>query len=352
MSWQLVTGRNLGLSWWRIDYSCARTLTLSFLQYDRATGAVHLYDISHVAAWREQPGRGNAAPCHMILSPGVVAPSESCIVFLNEGRHAVVSANHNLSFWDLSTRARQWNFNWGKRISSMVIVSEEIVVIGSSRGLLAFVNYKKLERASFSLTPTPTVVKEWLSHRGLETPNKDAMGIRDLVVDCVGPGGQLVRLCWVTFCGWQLSVTVDLADKGCESARIHHATALIKCKNASGAPVQPPRRSWSVPVDNKMQVTSSETAMFWENVPSVTQILPGHDRRVAGLGDESSRFVRSNMKPSLLYKFADHDSLSRIPLSNKRGPPTCLAVHPSHEWIVVGTQQDNFYAVNSRCKVV
>jgi hypothetical protein len=284
-----------------------------------------------------------------MLSTGVAVPSESCIIFFNEGRHAVVSANHHLSFWDLSTRTREWNFNWGKRISSMAMVSDEIVVIGSSRGLLAFVNYKKLERASFSLNPTPTVVKEWLSSRGLETPNKDAMGIRDLVVDCVLPGG-LVRLCWVTFCGWQLSVTVDLAGKGSESAQIHHATQLIKCKNASGVPVQPPRRSWSLPVDNKVQVTSSETAMFWENVPTVTQILPGHDCRVAGLGDES-RFVRSNRIPSLLYKFADHDSLSRVPLSNRRGPPTCLAVHPSHEWIVVGTQQNNFYAVNARCKV-
>lgn len=319
-----------------------------------------MYDLGHLAACleRQQSGALGAGtlvrPSCQKLATGVASPTETSLFFLDEGRKVLIAANQNLALWDLTRNKQLWSWKWNRRISSMAAASKDVVILGSNNGIMALVNHQRVQRTNFSLSPTPTILKEWVSYKGLDTPSGErCMGIRRLVVDCVWPHGDgLLHLNWVTFGGWHLSACVELSTVSTKYERptIHHETAQVQCQNSAGEPVRPPRITWSLPVENKVQVTSTSDALFWEDVPAMTQILPGHDCRVAGM-TEQSLYVRATGKPGLLCKFADHAPLSRIPLSKRKGSPTCLAVHPSHEWIVVGTKQDKFYVINSRPKV-
>jgi hypothetical protein len=214
-------------------------------------------------------------------------------------------------------------------------------------------NLKVLQRTSFSLEKSPTIVKEWLSYRSLSTPGSIAMGIRDVRVEFFSTmmtKTDVLHLNWVTFCGWHMSAWVYTVEKNHCPAEIVHETDRVKCLKASGEPVkEPPVRSWSLPINHRVQVGATDTAMFWEDVPNVTQILPEHNPTI--LGPRESRFVRSDGKPALLWTMMGQGgTVFRIPLSKRRGPHTAFAVHPSHEWVAVGTKENNIYAVNSRCK--
>ena len=384
----------------------------------RSTGAIHLYDVSaivvdvhhfHAATTTTMM---NPPPCR-ILTTGITAPTELSILFVgsnnhddeNDETHALVAANQQISCWDLrsssssnnnnsnrTTPKRKWSWSSNKNsryITSMAVVTNDVVVLGFSDGTLALLNWKLLQRPAFSTAPSPTLLQEWSTIiRG--SGSIRTAGIQNLHVDTgrqqqVGAGSVpnfdtlqgLIHLDWVTRCGWHLTTCVDIQAAAAAAAaagkhskhryyatppQVQYRTARVIYKHAStNQELKNPPITWSMPANHaKVKAAIADGSLLWEHVPQVTQILQDDNKYVLG-SDGSSHFVRANDKPTLLWRDIgqqqqpssggdNDDGLSRIPLSKRRGQPTALAIHPNREWIVVGTKAHNIYAINARSK--
>ena len=312
---------------------------------------MYLYDVGEVSAHHhERPGR--PSPCRKItpLSNGQI----SDLVFVDKGKRLVLACNDVLCCWSTvgPEPSLVWKFQW-KAVSSIVSLCNDMVVLGSKQGHLALLNWEKTHRTSFSLKPIPTIVDEWVSYRGLEVPNSAAMGIQHLrverLINCPASTGNWghCNLIWMTACGWLLSTTLQSLTTRTSRSQIIYATNPMQCLNSKGEVVQESKRSWSYN-GGVTVVDSTQTVFCWIKAEDVTKHIPHHDKYVL---DSQPRFVtQSGIKPTLTWKRAIDGRLQSIPLSKRKGSPTAIAVHPSHEWIVVGSAK-GLYAINGRCKI-
>lgn len=303
-----------------------------------------LYDMGVVVAWER---RGDNIPA-VELKTGVPAPTEFGIRFLDHGKHVLVSANQFISYWELDPNkaTRKWTFDARRRVTSLVPFNNWMAV-GTANGIIAVMDLHRLVKQPFSSQLAPTIVKEFNTVRNIQSPNSQHMGIRGLCADPVGLTGW-IRLKWVTSCGWHLSSLLDCNTLHMEQVQVDHSMPRMQCEKAGGDLLPELSDSWSMPVKQKVLVEHTAKALFWEQVPTVTQILPGHDSRADG--DDVCRYVRSE-KPSLVWMNDNDNVVHTIPLSKSKGTVACFAVHPQLEWIVVGTQQDQLYVINSRAKM-
>lgn len=322
-----------------------------FCSYRSGSG-VHLYDVGQVSAQQQLYPR-LAAPFRKVdaLSSGHV----SDFVFVDGGDRMILSCDDVLCCWSIvgETPSLIWKYRW-KPLSSMVSLCKDVLVLGSKHGHLALLNWKKTQRNAFSLKASPTILDEWISYRGLDVPSSSAMGIQHLrietLVDCQADSDNWghCRLSWVTACGWALSTTLCSTTKRTGRSKINYATKPIQCLNFNREIVKESKRSWSY--NGGVVVSDGTKSVFcWSKAAEVTKVLPHHNKYVL---DSQARFeVQTDSKPTLLWKGTFDDRLFSIPLSKRKGPPTAIAVHPSHEWVIVGTRSNGLYAVNSRCKI-
>jgi hypothetical protein len=212
----------------------------------------------------------------------------------------------------------------------------------------------------------PTVVTEWNPLKILQVPSTNApcMGIRHLRVEgtlrpldgsAIGNGGYATcRLVWITSCGWVLQAELESRGNGTlrKKSKVLFSTRPVHCINDRGEEVDLPAhlQTWSLPVAGKVVADSAQSALVWEKVVEVTRILPHHDKRV--LDSQQGQLVRSlDEKPGLHVMTTNNSRVVQtVRLSRKRtgGSPTAVAIHPSHEWMVVGTASNGFYALNTR----
>jgi hypothetical protein len=334
-------------------------------------GDVYLYDINQVCA-RQEERTGQGTPYRKLAASEGGAVSE--LLFCGKGDRLVLCRNDLLHCWSIGVGVSRplllWKFRW-KAISSIAPLGHDVLVLGSKQGHLALLNWKKMQRAAFSLEPMPTLLDEWVSYTGLEVPASSyAMGIQHLRVEndsdfsTDGEHWGHCRLTWVTACGWVLSTTATSATTRMGRSRIHHSTKPIRCvkiaDEAAGKEgpnyqtVEEVKRSWSY--NGGVVVADSTTsALCWEKVPEVIKILPRHhDKRV--LEHTGPRFVAgSDTKPTLMWMrtFGSNSNciVYNVPLSKRKGPATAIAIHPSNEWIIVGTAANGLYAINGRSHI-
>ena len=319
--------------------------------FHRNTGTVLLYDMGVVAEWDDR--RGNM-PC-VEIKTGVPAPTEFLAHFVNDGKHVILVSNQFVSCWDLNTNnsstpaTRKWTLDLRRKVTSIVPLKHtNLMALGTTNGVLVVVDTQRLTKQPFSRESVPTVVKEFNTLRELESPSPHHMGIRGLCADPLGPPGWM-QLRWVTSCGWHLSTHLDLNRMKMDKAHVYYRTLRMRCKNADGAVLPELPNAWSMPINQKVLVGQSKQALFWENVLPVTQVLPRHDSRTEG--DDVCRYERSVIKRVLYWMNHTDQQLLRIPLSRSKGNPICFAVHPHLEWIVVGTDKDQMYLINSRARI-
>ncbi len=306
-----------------------------------------MYDMGIVAEWDDRKG-----PIPFVeLKTSVVAPTEFSVEFAKETQ-VIVAANQFLSCYDIqSNRAtRKWTCDLRRRVTSVVALNDQgLLAAGTINGIIGVLDCNRLSKQPFSSESTPTVLKEFNTLREIESsPGPQNMGIRGLSVDRLGPPGWF-QLRWVTSCGWHLSAQLDGNRLKMAPICIHYTTARMQCQNAQGVLLPELPNAWSLPAYSKVCVGQLPQALFWENVPAVTQILPGHDSRSEG--DDVCRYVRSDTKRFLLWRNHDDCKVRRIPLSKSKGNPVCFAIHPHLEWILVATEQDQLYLINSRAKM-
>jgi hypothetical protein len=329
---------------------------------------------------RRLPGNFNGAVIH----------HDSTFLFLDDGNHAILSSGNMLFCWCTGggnwvpgMLNVVWKFQYKEAITSMAVLTSDMIVLGSCSGRLAVLSWKKVVRASFSCKPSPTLVEDWVSFSAgplqeqLETPSPtSAMAILKLNVIAESTiSGKLViyRLVWVTSCGWVLSSTIEVLSsstdpklpsasetlirrrKGCE---LYHATKPIRWKDFGGELVGPSKSMWVVPT-KRIQVDNAEMALVWQKVEDdAIQVLAHHDQRVLGSAPRLAHPRCMNLKlqwMTMLGSFCGpvtkRYQLRTISIANSAGPITSIAIHPDQEWIVVGTSQNGILLVNARSNI-
>jgi hypothetical protein len=375
----------------------------------RLSGSVYIFDLEAVGGWLDtyvRTGRsegGLLPPCRELRCfeegprrlpgnvGGAVINHDASFCFLDDGQHAVLSAGTAVFCWFTGGGNwvpgivnLLWKFQYKDTITAMAVLTHDTVVLGTCNGRLAVLNWKQVTRAAFSCKPSPTLIEDWVSYfagpsqEQMEIPSAPlAMGIRNLrVIAERSVPGKLVqyRLVWVTSCGWVVSSALEVVSspaepkqaftpekhirrrKGCE---VHHTTKPIKWRSMDGEEVSLLTPTWTVPT-KRLQVGTTGKALVWQKVDDdVTQVLPHHDQRV--LGSEPSFEQRRYTKPKLQWMSmspsyrglgTERYPLRTIPISKRAGSPTGIAIHPGHEWIIVGTSQNGMYLINARSKVL
>lgn len=373
----------------------------------RSLGSVFIFDLDAVRAWLERYVHGARTglplpPCRELrcLEGGscgfsdnlgrIVLNHNSAFCFLDNGNHAILSGGSALFCWYTGggnwvpgVINLLWKFQYKDTITSMSVLTADTIVLGSSTGLLAILNWKKVVRASFSCKPSPTLVEDWVSFSAgplqeqFDTPSPTAaMGILKIhvIAESTIPGEiSLYRLVCVTSCGWVLSSVIEALSpctdsklacaseirirrrKGCE---LHHSTKPIKWKEIGGDVVSLKTRTWVVPT-KRIQVHNTEMALIWQKVEDDTvHVLPHPDQRV--LASAPSLAMPRCMNSTLEWMATSYSScgvgseryhLRTIPIPKNAGPLTCIAVHPDQEWILVGTSQTGISLINARSNI-
>jgi hypothetical protein len=291
-------------------------------------------------------------------------------------------------------------------ISALEPIGGEHVLVGSSHGHLALIQWKRVVQAaatsSFSIMSAavkryaPTVLCQWLSYSSLQQipPETDKeptlMGIqqlqveeyqhqvvdqqqgqrpqsqsqsRNISVDYEQLFGRF-RVQWVTRCGWVVSVTMVASPSGSwsnykvrrEKPRIVHQPAPVKTRLASGGWVtlSATKGEWSLPTE-RVATDGGPAYLCWQKVAPVTRILPHHDQRVL---DSTPSIVRIPNDDSHLYlqtlnsmdTSGGNRMVHSLSLPVRKGRPKVIAVDPSNqEWVVIATSQEQLYVVHLQC---
>jgi hypothetical protein len=359
----------------------------------RSSASVFVFDLGVVGEWLERfalNGRleGSALPpCRELRSVPFVA-GDSSFRFLHNGDYAILTAGAQVFGWSLRRAETpcaihiSWKFRYKEVITCMEPLSSDTVLLGTCNGRFAILNWRKVVLASFSTCPTPTLVEEWTSYipagpiqKRMEIPSPEAMGIRQMTVVRRKLANDLVRckLCWVTCCGWVLSTSLELRNTDDESTHSLvlspsvrrsskceslHTTRPIKWRNSKGSIVNhAANKMWVVP-SFRIPTTAACNALIWQRVEDdVTKLVPDPDRRV--LYTEASLETATEHTPSSIHWLSlshlsdgmTSCSIQTIPLSPCTEPPSSLAVHPDHEWFVVGTAGKGLVLFQSRSKM-
>lgn len=301
------------------------------------------YDLGEVNAWYSSRSTTGPPPCRKWnlrdltgnFSFNTFNPI-SAIRIIDKGRHIIVASIDAVRCINIATNKRLWCLRW--RITTCIEpLSTDVLLLASRDGRFAIINWRKLQRTSFSRFPSPTILDEWLSYGGLETPGYTHMGITYMrLLKNVSSSGSVVpwrfwEIQWTTSCGWVLRSMIQPSD--CDpprTPRILFSTKPVRCVNARGETVTTHNRSWSLPVGS-CPAGSSEEVLAWSKVDAVTQILPHHDKRVL---QERPRSVRSGSRPGFQLMTSRGSILPSIACSKACGEFTAVAIHPSEEWIV------------------
>lgn len=132
-------------------------------------------------------------------------------------------------------------------------------------------------------------------------------------------------------------------------------TKPVRCINSEGKEVELTTQSWSLPQtsDDLQMNTTMSGGYVVETVPEVKMVLPHHDARVVG---EKQPFpVRdSNHKPGFLWVRDKIDVgsgrfvTSNVSLPRRMGKLVRIVVHPSNEWILIGSTNLGLRILNTR----
>lgn len=372
----------------------------------RSTASVYIVDLSLVNDWLQKPleQRGAMPYKKLFCGDGEKLSKLSKVLFFESGRYIIITTTTSILCWYYDTAISNdnleknqakllWTFSpWQHKfqsknihsITSIACVSPELILVGSSDGDLALINWKKMQKAtSFSTTLCPKIVLEWKSYHGLscDVP-KGMMGLRYLQVHHtngtlpqglqtgfstdLGPYDWLqCKVTWGTECGWIITMIIELKrsqNNGLQVKRnnptILFNTRPVRCVNSEGSEVRSNLNSWSLPTGDGIQMNETPTfGYIWEKVPVVTQVIDNRsDLRIAG-SQQPMSFHDTSEKPGFhwyqdLTALIDNTSLSPLsfPISKRVGRPTFVAVHPSNQWLIIGTSSYGLTILDTRRK--
>jgi hypothetical protein len=360
----------------------------------RATSKIYIINLVDATSWMQSSQKRNLAnqrfPFQEICCNGLNLNKYSKFIVVESDRYALLTTETSITCYryEINTSnqqyqpSRTWSFKpWQQQPSHLItdisVISNEIVLVGSSHGSMALLNWKKMQRtSSFTNNLCPTIIDKWISYKGVssigDTP-PTMMGIRQLhaTISFNNTGLLCLNLSWVTSGGWVMTSSLHLETTIGKNqnqneltnnvkrnvAEVLFRTNSVRCYNNEGKQVDPTRGTWSLPLssDSLQSCKTLNGGYYTESVPDVSMILPNRDNRVAG--EQQIQFVRnSRHKPSI--HFVHHTTkndlnspfVSKIPLSRPLFGEglSSLSVHPSNEWIVIGSVNYGLIIHNAR----
>jgi hypothetical protein len=310
-------------------------------------------DLQVVQGWLEdQPPYGSAAmpPCSELrcfeTGPrdlpgnvgGAVINRSSCFVFVDEGRVALLSAGATVFCWRLPPRASSlgartspfWRYQCSDMISTMAILSAETVVLGGESGSITILNWKKTQCNAFSCRPTPTISArfDWPG-KGNVFRTVRLTAVKKLI-------DQFFRLTWLSQHEQISSLTVCL---GSESISFDKPKV-----NAAGK---------NLPLVQACVLADSET-FIWNafkilvNAAGPEESRTIHDDRVLRQeGDDRLKYTRG--EPLLKCWVANGEgTFGRQSFTDEIGSIKSMALHPSAEYVVLGTGSNTLVVLADR----
>eukprot|EP00977_Amphora_coffeiformis_P014097 scaffold3849_cov179-Amphora_coffeaeformis.AAC.35 len=247
----------------------------------------------------------------------------------------------------------KWSMTWkNNTISSLTRLTSNLVLLGSLDGNLSVVSSTKTQKVSFATVASPVVLHSWFSGNALRHPGSQHMGIYHLGVEnepiqnkCFGD----VRATWVTACGWTVAAVIDIKDgKPVNPSTVLHRTAPVQCKNHRNEPIDLGKKGgWSLPAQ-KLGMTGTGDYLCWERVPDIVQILPDHDKFVV---DNRPRRVTIPGQSTLHVMNRHTGQRDKLLLGKGSKQILAIAMHSSHEWVLVSTAEDGIRFYNARKKI-
>lgn len=305
--------------------------------YSRDSGQLLVWDLPQVMGWQEHRQYLNRPPPQIKrqLRPG---GSAACVIMWVNSEHLLCSCAGELVLLR-NHRTEVWRLPW-KPASCLAKLSPTKVIVGSTAGHVAILDWTRVRRDSFGQESRPTVILQWHAHRRVAMPPS---GIQHLVVDYCLQEPQLVRFEWITTGGWHLQATADLQEAKASSTTILATTPRVQYVTSDGRPIETENVEYSIP--SSMSAVHSARFVCRTSVPPTIRLLPHHDKRVLQVPDSKQMHSagKKRVTPSLVVQRRRGIDISSVTLSKRRGTPTCLAIHPSGECIVVGTREHGAY---------
>lgn len=225
---------------------------------------------------------------------------------------------------------------------------------------MALVDWKKVQRPAFSSRAIPTVLAQWASTRNLsrkEYPDyAGAMGIlhlqnRPLLCGSENPAYRSLHLSWHTPSGWILSAELDLLGLVLDRVTVVSGTSRVQVYNCRGESVvglsnHLPTNEWSLPISGSVVGGGGPESIVLVKVPAMRRTLPPHDPKILMTQQQQQNHMveREQEPPRLIHFNRRSGHTEEICLSNSQRQPswsvTTLAMHPSQEWLVVGTKSE------------
>ena len=325
---------------------------LAVLAWD--SGIVYLFDVAEVNGWKQSGGQGSV-PQRTIRVPSS-GSKETQILFLPD-ENILVSCGSEIFCYNLTgaTTRLCWQQSWEK-VTSTLLLGKNLIAIGSAKGNVMILDWTRVVQAPFATGYRPSIIMKWSSCAGNSVPTS-WVAVQSLYCDTSRTDVTLregkvwgdVRLRWVTSGGWLFSSVLRSSDDKPDRSKIVFSTTPLRYRTSESGLVQAKNGSWSLPTSPVASANRGRLCV-WESVSDSTMVLPRHDKYV--LQDSHSTIIRTNEKPSLRWMWIGSDTHRNrdglLQLSRRRGRPTCLDIHPSHQWIVAGLRSYGLYIIHAR----
>ena len=285
------------------------------------------------------------------------AGSAEAISFLEEDL-VTNSVNEMALCWAVSLQSYslRWRFENIQKITCMEKLGSNLLVVGSDCGYLTLVDWTQCtKQRTFSFEQRPQQWGCWLPHHPPGMPIGNFMGIIKFHVEssfrprCTPDHWGRYRIRWITKCGWVLSTEIESYNRCGQrelkmgECRVLHSSPPVEFRDTQGRPIDMGSPHHSLP--REPIAADASTVLCWTDVPSVTKVLPHHDKYVL---DSQPQIIRSETRALLWKEISSDDSPTTIPLSKGfKSLPQVLMVHPSREWIVAAFD-DNLGIVCAR----
>ena len=271
------------------------------------------------------------------------------LVFLPDNHLIVSYPDGMIMLWGFSCPKNRsatlvWKWKLKEDITSIAPITSSWLLLGGSLGTLIWLDWRKCSRKTFGCDKTPSVVASWdtffiLKKAKPDLPLQHWMGIQAIAVEynpmqCIGVVGR-AHIRWVTTGGFLLSMEL----KGSSRIQILQAPPKVLTKSYTGELLRQGTAQYTTPSDPVPSHATKSGCCCWVDPQQLTHILPSTDNNVL-----SRRQLVLSKQLSLSW-LDEFNRVHRIPLKKS---PKMLIVHPSHQWIVIMSNDDRMSILNAR----
>lgn len=296
----------------------------------RGSSTVRVYDVARLV----ETSSNATTDCFANLQHASCKSEAVAVTCLSPQKWLVSFRNGTVALFQLkatsgTTVSLVWKWNYSNHhdyVTDMIPLKHHtknsVLLIGTT--LWVQLDWKNCTRLAFSTVKTPTVLQRW------NLPACSVGSVASLQVVTETP----LCLKWITFNGWILSINLDSTTQQPLRPRVLHKPPRVMLQTSSGQgdsltiTRKESTQHYSQPLQ-PVAAYSTTSLLTWQTVPTVTHVLPHHDRRNVG---GSLQVVHSPTKSLSIM-----DAWNRIvELAMSTCTITTVTLHPSNEWLVVG----------------